>query len=1256
MKNALRKSAFREIRSTLSRFLSIFGIVAIGVGFFSGVKAAAPDMRYTADAYMDSDNLSDLRLVSTYGFDENDIAAIRELDGSEVYPSYYVDLIVHTDSRPPAAGRFYAYDAQQRNSVNSIELVEGRLPEAPDECVADPTLMKGSPPLGTKIRVSDNMGDAPDDMLGCFEYTIVGRVKSSMYIDKTTRGSTSVGNGSIEAAYYIPAENFTVEYNTEVYVRFPSLVSLNAYSDEYKDAIEELSAKAEEIGERRAKERFAEIMDEADEKLSDAEKELADAEKEYNDKIADGEKKIADGEAEIAENEQKLIDGEAEIAENEQKLTDAQREIAENEQKLIDGEAEIAENEQKLTDAEREIAENEQKLIDGEAEIAENEQKLIDAEREIAENEQKLKDGEKEIAENEKKLAEAEKQYNDGLAQYNAGLEEYEAGKAKLEAARTEYETGMAAFEAGKAEFEAKKAQFEAAKAQFAAALGLPAVTDELLEKYAQANPQAAELYAASQVISAAEAEIAANEAALAEAKAQIDAGQAELDEGEKTLAAGKALLEISKPQIEDGRKQLADGKAELEDGKKQLADAKAEVADGRKKLNDGKAELEDGRKQLEEAKVKLADGKKQLADAKAELEDGKQQLADGKAEYEDGKVKLADAKAELEDGKQKIADAKVELEDGRKELEDGRAEGAEKIADAKEKLADARKEVEDLDEPKWYVFTRDDTPGFSEYGENAERINNIAGVFPVFFIIVAMLVCLTTMSRMIEEQRVSIGTLKALGYGSGSIIFKYMFYAVSATLLGCIIGCAVGMQLFPFVIITAYGIIYDVGGIVIQADMVTALAASGVFTLAISVTVLLTARSSLSEQAAQLMRPKAPKIGKRILLEHITPLWKHFNFSGKVTARNLFRYKRKMFMTVIGIAGCTALLLTGVALYDAINDILAKQFGDIQHYDGILVYDAEEHPEAAGKARELAESEGGSGITVYQKLTTVTANGKSVNAYIAVPSEPDRFTEFFDLRSRTTGEHFSLTDDTVYIDEKSTLLLNNVGSGDTIIVKQSDTQFAEVTVTAPFENYPNHFVYMTEATYTRLFGEAPQYNTLYFRHGKGEGAEQDEFGSRMLKIDGALTITFNSDTKVTFSHMLESLGMVIWVIITAAGLLAFVVLYNLTNINITERIREIATLKVLGFYDKEVDSYIFRENILLSLLGTGVGLILGIFLARFVITTAEVDLVMFGRNIYPLSFIFAAAATMAFSLLVTLAMHRRLQNVNMIEALKSVE
>ena len=1254
MKNALRKSAYREIRSTLSRFLSIFGIVALGVGFFSGVKAAAPDMRNTVDDYLDRNRLADLRLVSTYGFNDDDIAAVAAIGGTEVYPSYFTDVIANCEGRSPAAARVLTI-GNDRDSVNVFDLVSGRMPENDHECLVNSSKMKGGPSAGVKVTFTKNDGSAPDDMLSVCEYTIVGTVRSPMYIDKTTRGSTSVGNGSIESVFYVPENNFCAEYNTELYVRIPETGKYICYSDEYRDAVKVFADRAEETGKTRASERFAEIISEADEKLADAEKELADAQKEYDDKIADGEKEIADGEREIAENEQKLLDAENEIAENEQKLKDAEKEISENEQKLIDAEAEIAENERKLRD--------------GEAEIAENEQKIIDGEKEISENRRKLEDGRAETEENRRKLEDAEKQYNDGLAEYESGLAEYNDGydlfirnrdelnarQAELDAAVAEYNEGAAALEKGKAELAARTAQLEAAEAELADALGLPAIDDEVLRAYASV-PEVAEIAGASAAIQAAEEEIARNEAALAAAKQQTDAGQAQLDEGQRQLIDARVQLNAARIKLESSRRELDAAAEEIADGRAKLAEAEAELADGERQLAEAEAELADGKAKLSDAKKEVSDGWAELNDARKEVSDGWAELNDGKKEISDGWAELNDAKTEVSDGRKELEDAKIKLEDGRKELEDGRKEGADRIAEARAELDDAHREVDDLSEPKWYVFDRDDFPGYTEYGENADRINNIASVFPVFFIVVAMLVCLTTMSRMIEEQRLAIGTLKALGYGSPSIMFKYMFYAVSATILGCIVGCAVGMNLFPFVIITAYGMMYDIPGMSLSIDMATALTASAVFTAAIALTVYLTARSALGEQSAQLMRPKAPKNGKRIFMERITPIWKHFSFSSKVTARNLFRYKRKMFMTVIGISGCTALLLTGLALYDAINDIIAKQFDDIQNYQGILAYDADEHPEAPEEAAGIIASHGGESIRVYQKLVTVTANGRSVDAYISVPSEPEIFTDFFDLRSRTSGEKYTLSGDNIYIDEKTTLLLNNLKAGGKVDIEKSETEKVTVTLTAPFENYPNHYIYMTPETYEGLFGESPAYNVLYFRHDLGTGEAQDDLGEELLTVDGVLTVSFNSNTMETFTKMLDTLSMVIIVIIASAGLLAFVVTYNLTNINITERIREIATLKVLGFYDPEVDRYVFRENIILALMGTLFGLVLGRFLATFVITTAEVDLVMFGRNIYPTSYITAAIATMAFSVLVTFAMHRRLRGIDMIEALKSVE
>ena len=1241
----------------MSRFLSIFGIVAIGVGFFAGVKAAAPDMRNTVHDYVTEASLMDMRVVSTYGFNDNDIAAMREIDGAQVYPSYFTDAIAHYTDRSPAAARLISIGEDVMSGrVNALRLTEGRLPENDGECLVNSAKMLGGPAVGDTVYFTDNIGKSPDDIISVSEYTIVGKVQSAMYIDKTSRGSTNVGNGSIESVYYIPERNFCVEYNTEVYLRFPELTKYNCYSGEYEDEIDRIADVLEETGKRRASERAAEIRDEADEKLADAEKELADAEAEYNEKIADAEKKIADAEDEIAENERKLTDGEDEIAENEQKIIDGEAEIAENEQKLTDAEAEIADGEKKLADGEKEIEENERKLSDGEKEFADNKKKLVDGAKKIADNEKKLEDGRKKYEDGLAQYNDGLKKYNDGLAEYESKLAEFNDGKAKLEAGMNEYNAGAAALEDGKKQLEAQKTQLEAAKAQAAAALGVPELTTEIMQMYASASPDIAQLLAGQQAIDAAQAETEKNEAALAAAKQQLDAVQKQLDDGEKQLAEGKKTLDAGKIQLELAEKQLASAKKEINNGDRELAKAKNELADGRAKLAEAEAELADGRKKLEEGKAELEENRRKLADAKQEVEDGKAELEDAKQKIADGKLELEDGKAELADGKQKIEDGKKELADGKRELEEKKAEGAGKIADAKEKLADARKKIDDLEEPKWYVFDRSDNPGFSEYGENADRINNIALVFPVFFIVVAMLVCLTTMSRMIEEERVVIGTLKALGYGNGSIIFKYMFYALSATVIGAVFGCGVGMYLFPYVIIVSYGMMYDMPAMSISIDVPTAAAAIVVFTLAIALTVFLTARSSLDEQAAQLMRPKAPKLGKRILLEYITPIWKRFGFSGKVTARNLFRYKRKMLMTVIGISGCTALLVTGFALFDAVNDILQKQFDDIQSYQGIFAYDREEHPEAVDEASRIIEEHGGSSISVFQKMLTVNANGKSVNAYIAVPSDPEGFLGFFDLRDRATGTRYTLTDDSIYLDEKSTLLLGGLKAGDTIEIEKSETEKFTVTLTAPFENYPNHYIYMTENCYRDIFGEAPEYNVLYFSHPLGDGEGQDKLGEELLRTEGALNVTFNSDTMVTFRNMLDTLNSVIYVIIASAGLLAFVVMYNLTNINITERIREIATLKVLGFYDIEVDSYVFRENILLSMLGTGAGLILGIFLARFVITTAEVDIVMFGRNIYAMSYILAAVITMAFSVLVTVAMHRRLKRINMIEALKSVE
>lgn len=1198
MKTALRKSAFREIKGTLSRFLSIFGIVAIGVGFFAGVKTAAPDMRLTADKYYDEQKLMDFRLVSTYGFDEKDIEALKAIEGAEVYPSYYTDVIVNCEGNPATASRIYSLGDYYEN-VNVITLSEGRLPEKENECIISASDMKGGPQVGSVVTFTDDSGEAPDDMLSLNEYTIVGSFKSPMYVDKTSRGSTSIGNGSLNAVYLVPEENFCVEYNTEVYVRFPEMDRLNCYEDEYKDKAEELTEVIEDIAETRKEGRYNDIILEANEELSEAKQELADAEKEANEKIADGEKEIADAKI-------KLSDAEKEIA-------DAEKEIADNEQKLIDGRKELEDGKKKLLDGKKELSDAK----------AEYEEEIAKAEKEIA-------DGLAEIEENEKTLADGEKEYNDGLKLYNEGYEEYlsavatfEEGKAEFLKGEQEYNDGLTQLNEGKAALSEAKKTLDETKQQL-----------DMMKLYYGETPQ---YTAALAQYTAGVTEYETNLAIITATEEQLSAAAIEIEKG--------------RAEIEAGEKELSEAKKTLDENKAKLDEAGAEIEDGRKKLQEGKEKLIDGEKELQEQKLKA---EQEFADAEKDIADAEQEIADAEAEIADGERKLSEGKEELEKGKKDYEKGLIELQDGEKELNEGKEEAEREIADAKEKLADAEEEIADLEKPKWYVFTREDNPGYGEYGQNAQRINNIAEVFPVFFILVSVLVCLTTMSRMVEEQRVQIGTYKALGYSNRDIIFKYMLYAVTATLFGSLAGVLIGMHLFPSVIITAYGIMYDLPGMVLDIDIGTALFCTGIFTAAVIVTVVFSCYSALSEQAAQLMRPKAPKIGKRIFLEKIPFIWKRFGFSSKVTARNIFRYKRKMFMSTVGIAGCTALLLTGFALYDSINDIIHLQYGQLQHYQGIAAYDSEGYPDADEKAEEII-SEYGESLRVFQKLMTVSTEVRNVDAYVAVPDDSERFTELLTVRNRITGEEYSFKDGEIFINEKLSILLGNVKVGDTVEIRKSDTEKYNITVSGIFENYPNHYVYMTAATYEEIFEEKPEYNVLYFTHNL-EKEEEDALAEKILATEGLLTVSFNTSVIESYSNMLASLNLVIWVIIAAAGLLAFVVMYNLTNINITERIREIATLKVLGFYDGEVDSYIFRENIILSLIGTVAGLILGIFLAQFIITTAEVDMAMFGRNIYPMSYILAAVITMVFSVFVTLVMHKRLKNIDMIESLKSVE
>ncbi len=533
-------------------------------------------------------------------------------------------------------------------------------------------------------------------------------------------------------------------------------------------------------------------------------------------------------------------------------------------------------------------------------------------------------------------------------------------------------------------------------------------------------------------------------------------------------------------------------------------------------------------------------------------------------------------------------------------------------------------------------------------------RDRAIAVVFPVFFFLVAALVALTTLTRMVEEERGLIGTMKALGYSRGAIAWKYILYAGSATIAGCLFGLLIGMWLFPTVIWGAYGILYILPPLLTPFNPLYASIAA---VAAVACTMLATAGAcwgTLREAPARLMMPKAPKAGKRIFLERITFLWSRLSFTHKVTARNLIRYKKRFFMTVIGIAGCTALLVTGFGLRDSIGEITEKQFGELYQYNvsiGLKEADAlsDEDLLAFLSDKTLVADY----LPVAQESGEVAAGELSVDINLYVPQDTARLPDFLRLRNRKSGETVALTDETALLTEKAADKLG-LAVGDTVTVTDADGREAAVPIGGIVENYVQGYLYMTPALYEQCFGETPDYTMLAAQ--LAEGASHDALSEPLLKTGLVSAVSFTEDIQKSFSDVVGSIDYIVMVLIICAGLLAFVVLYNLTNINITERQKEIATIKVLGFYDGEVAAYIYRETAILSLIGTAVGLVLGIFLHAFVVRTAEVEMVMFGRSIHALSYILAAVLTLFFSLLVNLVMNRKLRAVDMVESLKAGE
>ena len=1210
-KNILRKDFIIEIKKTMGRFVSIFFIVALGVAFYSGIRASEPSMRITADQYFDDSELMDLKVMGTMGLTKADIKAIGKVSGIEaVEGGYSKDVLC-----PIGDNEKVVHMLSMQKNFDQVSLVEGRLPEKAGECLVDEDFLSYTDlKVGDTVTFHSGDGEALTDSLVTDTYKIVGIGNSPLYIS-FGRGSSTIGTGEISGFVVVDKASFDMDVYTEAYVKVSGAEEKTAFTDEYNNLSDAAKEAVSAIEEERCAVRKQEIVDEANEKLADSEKTV----NEKSQELEDAKKELESGKSKAAE----------ELEKAKQQLTDGEAELADAKQQIADGETQLADAKAQLNDKQAQLDSAEAQYESGKAQLDQKEQELADAEQVYLSNYSKympiITAGKEQIPAGKSQIADGKKRLDEELAPLNqlkdrlAGIED-EISQCDSEIAELQKQLdGMDSEVYQKYVNIPKENRNEEEQAYVEKWENLNKQLADIKEQKAPLEGKKKDLLVQMNKAGfATEADLEAQITSLTKQKADLDAKEKALLQQEQTLAAQEEELLSAGRQITDGKSQIAAARSQLDSTKSQITDGKAQILSAWALLN----EKEDT-----------------LNASKAQLASGEQELADGRSKYEQA---AKEAEEQITDGQAKITD------------------GEKQLTDARQKIADAKAEIKKIENPKWYVQTREDAlTEYQGYGDNADRMRSIGKVFPVLFFLVAALISLTTMTRMVEEQRVQIGTMKALGYGKAAIAGKYIGYALIATLGGSIFGVLAGEKILPFIIIYAYMILYKhLPAILVPYHMSYALQASGIAVACTLIATIASCYKELAAEPAELMRPAAPKQGKRILLERIGIIWKHLNFTWKSTVRNLIRYKKRFFMTIFGIGGCMALMVVGFGLKDCIYEIVSLQYEKVQFYDAATYMSDDISEENRQQLHDYLDQNADIKETIearMQKTDVKSASGKKT-LYLMVPSDNEKIEDFLSFHSRTNkDEVYSLKKDEVILTEKMASLLN-VKVGDELTIEDEDRGDQTVTVGAICENYMSHYLYLSPEKYEELYGVPAEYNTIIYSVKDGKDDQIEKIGTKLLSMDGVLNVSYTSSIEGRLDDMLRSLNLVIVVLIVSAGMLAFVVLYNLNNINITERQRELATLKVLGFYDGEVASYVYRENILLTIIGSVVGMVLGNLLHRYIILTVEVEEAMFGRQIHWQSYLYSFLFTVAFSLFVNWVMFYKLKKIDMVESLKSVE
>ncbi|WP_347300841.1 FtsX-like permease family protein [Dolosigranulum savutiense] len=1340
--SALWKDTFREVRGTLSRFLSIFAIIFLGVAFFAGLVATGPVMMETSDAYYKEHHLADMQVLSTGGLVDEDIERLEAVEHAVVEPGYMLDVLIGDNQTVRLFG------ISDDTVMNQYNVQAGRLPESVNEIALDRDLASDYE-LGDTVQLVTETTENYADHIDQDTFELVGFVDSPLYIEMDNRGYTTIGTGVLNGFGVVQDEVFNLDQYSMLNAQFQDIQGFAFYSDDYEQQLAQRTEMVEEAFDGREEERLGEIRAEAEADIAKARDEIETAKQELNEaeqKLLDAREELDQGwvnyEAGRQELERKERDAEMRLQTARNDLAAGRERLRQEETRLHQGELQLQEARARLNRESARLAKAEQALEAGREAFRAGQTELADAEDKLARGRQEFQH---EKAAAEGKLAAGERELAQKRAELEASAEALATAREAIQTIRPAVKRGdmpdlsalpdldqlvgswldkdqlqaeIDALNIDAEQLEHELRELEAALAQLIANAPSVETVDELIEPApslendanmdSQTSESTAEADLTNPTSPAANAEQstkamtefnqekAALERRITEVKKVLAAVRSQIEEKhgqlphaldqaawrERVLAwltEKEAELDQREAEIETGRQQLAKAEQELITGRQQM---QAEWAAARRELEAGERDVRAGRQKLAEKEAELTAGERQLTNGRQQLIAGQtelsrrqEQVTTGWEQLQAGRAKLAAGEAELtqreEEARQQLADAEAQLMDARAELEAGEADYAagraeyeaeeqsalNEIEEAEADIAEAEEELADLEVD--YLFNDAlSFPGLSEYGENAERMQSIATIFPVFFVLLALLISLTTMSRMVSEGRTQIGTMKSLGYSNTLIGVKYYMYAFVATIVGSIGGLWLGFWLFPTIVMEAYTAMYRMipaqtrfYGWISLISVIGALLATGLATH-------LSLRSLLRQNAATLLRPKAPKVGQRNILEHIPALWNRLSFTQKVSARNLFRYKGRMIMTIIGVGGGVALLLAGFGLADSISDIGDRQFNQVYNYDALVQVDTDESAEHIEALEEtlLEQSLVQDVARVKQKNITIEA-AKQYDGTVLVPENVEAFDQFIHLYAADDRETiYQLDDEQVIISEKlSELTAVEVGDELSILDNQGESHM--VIVGGIVEHYVDHYVYMSPTLYEQTFGEAPDFDARFVQYdsdASGTEADEESFRQQISEEPAALAIILQSDIFDLIETSLGSLEVVTMVLIVSAGALAFIVLYNLTNINVSERVRELSTIKVLGFFDKEVTTYVYRETLTLTIMGIIVGMGTGIILNRFILDTAELDFLMFVRQIHGSSYLYATLLMLGFSMIVMTVMHFKLKHIDMLEALKT--